>query len=504
MVNSIKLSNATLSQLPDEIKRPRYDRSAIKPGVVHIGVGNFHRAHQAWYLQQLFNDQRGFDWGIVGAGVRQSDATQREKLTAQDYLTTLIELDPAGVSAEVVGSIIDFIPVEEDNGALIRQLAHPNIRVVTLTVTEGGYYQLPASGEFDASHPDVRHDAENLTRPHTAFGAIIQALRLRRDSKAGPFTIQSCDNLRGNGDVAKQTVLSLARLADPELAHWIDQHCSFPNSMVDCIVPATGPKEIALAQQLGIEDNAPVTHENFRQWVIEDNFCAGRPAWHLVGVTFTDNVSDYEAMKIRILNAGHQLVANVGELLSIETISDALACKPIRDFFRKVETTEIAPHVCAVPGMTAEQYIDLITERFANPSIVDTTRRVAFDGSSRHPGFVLPIVRAALTAGTPVVGLALGEALWARMCEGTREDGSIIEPNDPHWEDRQVVANAARKRPLAWLEQQEIYGDLIENRRFANAFSEHLEILWQQGCFKVLEDYVSANSGDSILNAHSN
>ena len=470
----IRLSDATLRDLPEAVARPTYDRAALTPGIVHIGLGNFHRAHQAWYLHRLLQLGRDRDWAIIGAGVRPFDAAQREKLLAQDCLSTLIELDPSGTSAEVVGSMVDYLPVEEGHAALIRRMTDPAIRIVALTVTEGGYYIDPATKGFDAEHPDMRHDAANPDRPRTAFGAMVAALRIRRDRGVGPFTGLSCDNLQGNGKVLRRTVVSLARASDPGLAGWIDASCTFPNSMVDCIVPATGPRELALARGFGIDDAVPVTHENFRQWVIEDDFCAGRPDWDRVGATFSDRVHGYEAMKLRMLNAGHQVLANPGELLSVETISGCMAHPRIHAQFHRVELEEIAPHVEPVPDATPEAYLDLLVRRFSNTAIVDTTRRVAFDGSSRHPGFVLPILRDGLRTGAPVEGLALVEALWARMCEGTREDGSVIEPNDPSWDTLRTAAKAARDRPRAWLEQRPVYGDLVEAPRFVEAFERWL------------------------------
>jgi mannitol 2-dehydrogenase len=489
--NPVRLNSRTLRDLPIEVSRPAYSKDELTPGIVHIGVGNFHRAHQAWYLHRLMNEGAARDWAIIGAGVRQGDAVMREKLLAQDCLTTLIELRPTGTSAEVCGAMIDFLPVESENASLIGQMTDPAIRIVSLTVTEGGYFVNPATGAFDAAHPDIAHDAANPNRPRTAFGAIVAALRARRDAGTGPFTVQSCDNLRGNGDITRDTVTGLARLSDPALAAWIARHCTFPNSMVDCIVPATGAAEIAAARAFGIEDAAPVTHENYRQWVIEDAFCAGRPDWDRVGAIFTDDVHDYEAMKIRILNAGHQVLANAGELLGLATIADCMADAHVSSFWRKVEIEEIVPHVSAVPGMTPEAYVGLIESRFSNPAIRDTTRRVAFDGSSRHSGFVLPIVRDGLAAGSPISGLALVEALWARMCEGTREDGSRIEPNDPAWDRLQPRAEAVRKRPGAWLEQTEIYGDLGTHSRFATAFDAWSSLIGKRGTRAALETYVA-------------
>ncbi|MGI3163779.1 mannitol dehydrogenase family protein [Pseudooceanicola sp. 200-1SW] len=486
----VRLGRAMLGTLPEDIARPGYDAADLSPGIVHIGTGNFHRAHQAWYLHRLMQQGLARDWAIIGAGVRPGDALMRERLLAQDCLTTLIELSPEGTSAEVCGAMIDFLPVTPDNAPLIAQMADPAIRIVSLTVTEGGYFVNPATGQFDPTHPDIAHDATHPGTPRTAFGAIVAALGQRRAAGHGPFTVQSCDNLRGNGAITRDAVVGLARLSDPDLAAWIAGACTFPNSMVDCIVPATGPAEIAAARAFGIEDAAPVTHENFRQWVIEDAFCAGRPPWDQVGATFTDDVHDYEAMKIRILNAGHQVLANAGELLGCATIADCMGDPRIAPFWRQVEAAEILPHVAPVPGMTPEAYMQLIESRFANPAIRDTTRRVAFDGAARHAGFVLPILRDALAAGAPIEGLALVEALWARMCTGTREDGSEIAPNDPQWDALTRLAEIARSTPATWRGQADIYGPLGENPRFALAFDRWLSMIWSQGTEAALADYL--------------
>lgn len=273
------LSLANLDRLGDMARVPRYARANLSASIIHVGLGNFHRAHQAWYLHRLFDQGLSHDWAIVGAGVRAEDAVQREKLLNQDGLTTLIELDPSGKSAEVIGSMIDFVPVEEGNEALIARMAQPDIRIVSLTITEGGYYINPATGAFDLNHTDIQHDIANPATPKTVFGAMIAALRRRRDKGHGPFTCMSCDNLHSNGDILKRSMLEMARQMDGGIAAWIEETCSFPNSMVDCIVPATGAVELALARSFGIDDASPVTHENFRQWVIEDKFCAGRPEW---------------------------------------------------------------------------------------------------------------------------------------------------------------------------------------------------------------------------------
>ncbi|MGB7322361.1 MAG: mannitol dehydrogenase family protein [Albidovulum sp.] len=485
---AIKLSDATLGDLPDRVSIPAYDRSKLSPGIIHIGLGNFHRAHQAWYLHRLMQKGVAQNWAIIGAGVRAGDAEMRDRLLAQDCLTTLVELDPESTSVEVIGSMIDFVEVHPENAPLIAAMSNPQIRIVSLTVTEGGYYQLAAGG-LDINHPDVAHDIAYPDRPVTAFGAMIAAYRARRDTGHPPFTGLCCDNLQGNGDILRRTVVELARQSDPDLAQWIDEVARFPNSMVDCIVPATGEAEMAFVRDLGVDDAAPVTHEYYRQWVIEDQFCAGRPPWERAGVTITDDVHAYESMKIRILNAGHQILANAGELLGAGMVADCMADPLIAAFFHKVQTEEILPYVDAAEGTAPQEYLALIGKRFANPKIRDTTRRVAFDGSSRHPGFVLPIVRDALASGGSVNGLALVEALWARMCAGIRETGTVIEPNDPHWHRLCEVAIRAKSQPRTWLEMRQIYGDLADDPDFVQAFSRWLTLIWSDGTKAALMAY---------------
>ena len=486
----VPLSDGALDRLPEGVLRPRYDRAALAPGIVHIGTGNFHRAHQAWYLHRLMQEGRAQDWAILGAGVRPYDAEMRDRLLAQDCLTTLIQLDPADRAVEVTGSMTGYLPVEEGHGPLIAAMADPRIRIVSLTVTEGGYH-LDAEGAVDMAHPDMAHDAAHPNAPRTAFGAMVAALRARRAGGQGPFTGLSCDNLQGNGGVLRRAVTGIARAQDPALADWIEAEGAFPDAMVDCIVPATGEVERAMARAAGIADAAPVTHEPFRQWVIEDRFAAGRPPWEEVGATLTGDVHAHEAMKLRLLNAGHQVLANAGEVLGLATIAECMADADLGPFLGAVLGREAAPHVAPVPGRTPAEYIALISGRFANPMIRDTVRRVAFDGTARHATFVLPSVRDALAAGAPLEGLALVEALWARMCAGRREDGSAIEANDPHWDARHRAALAARDDPRAWLAQGDVYGGLGREARFARSFEAWLRTIWAEGARKGLGRYLA-------------
>ncbi len=490
----VRLRRDSLSDLPATITTPAYERSDLTPGIVHIGLGNFHRAHQAWYIHRLMQQGQAYDWAIIGAGVRHYDAEMRWKLLAQDCLTTLIELDPKAISAEVIGPMIDYLPIEEGNAALILKMADPAIRIVSLTVTEGGYYLDTNTGAFNTDHEHIRHDADNPEQPRTVFGAIVSALRQRRVNGVTPFTALSCDNLQGNGAILRNCVVGLARMSDPDLANWIDQNGAFPNSMVDCIVPATTDQVVSQCHALGVDDRAPVSHENFRQWVIEDDFCAGRPPVEEVGVTLTHDVHSYETMKLRILNGGHQLLANVGEILNAPTIAACMQDPDIMAFFKKVQVEEILPYVEAVPGTTATEYLGSVKSRFANTAIHDTTRRVAFDGSARHPGFLLPSLRDALASGSSANGLALAEAFWCRMCAGIREDGSEISPNDPQWESLRKTALAAKADPELWLEQGLYCGDFGRGAHFSEAFAFWLNLIWQSGSRAAIAEYVALDS----------
>ncbi|WP_170429089.1 mannitol dehydrogenase family protein [Ruegeria arenilitoris] len=487
----VRLRRGNLSGLSKTVKTPAYEPADLTPGIVHIGVGNFHRAHQAWYLHRLLQQGQAQDWAIIGAGVRSYDADMRERLLAQDCLTTLIELDPDGMSAEVIGPMIDYLPIEDNNATLIQTMADPAIRIVSLTVTEGGYFLDANTGAFNADNEDIQHDAKNPDEPRTAFGAMVAALRQRRRNGLKPFTALSCDNLQGNGAILRTCIVGLARLSDPELAGWIDQNGAFPNSMVDCIVPATTDQVVSQCLALGVDDHAPVSHENFRQWVIEDSFCAGRPPLEQVGVTLTHDVHSYETMKLRILNGGHQLLANVGEILNVPTISDCMQDTDIVAFFEKVQAEEILPYVHAVPGTTGEEYLELIKKRFSNSAVHDTTRRVAFDGSSRHPVFLLPSLRDAVVSGSSIHGLALAEAFWCRMCTGIREDGSEIAPNDPQWEDLQKTALASKTDPELWLNQRQYYGASNISKQFSEAFTAWMTTIWKSGSRGAIAEYVT-------------
>ena len=471
---------------------PQYDRGALTPGIVHIGLGNFHRAHMAVYLDDLFAMGLDHDWAILGAGVRAGDARMRDALLAQDCLSTVIELDPTGHSARRIGAMVGFIEVQADNAALIAAMADPAIRIVSLTVTEGGYYVDAATGSFDPSSADIVADAANPARPATAFGAILAALRLRKAAGVAAFTVMSCDNLPGNGHVTRAAVIGLARLSDPDFADWVAANVAFPNGMVDRITPATGPRERTMAAAFGLSDDpVPVTCEPFRQWVLEDHFPMGRPALEKVGVTFTSHVHEFETMKIRILNGGHAIIAYPGGLKGIEAVHDAMADPTIRAFLDAVETREILPIVPPVPGQDLNEYKALILQRFSNPQVMDQVRRLCLDGTNRQPKFIIPSIRDVLAAGGQADGLTLLSAMWCRYCAGTDEAGQVIAPNDPNWDLLRARALAAKDDPMQWIGMTEIYGDLAQNTGFATRFAETLRYVWAHGAEAAMQRYLA-------------
>ena len=487
---AVSLTASTLQDLPDGVGRPGYDRARLRPGIVHVGVGNFHRAHMAWYLDRLFETGEGHDWALIGAGVRPGDAAMRDRLAGQDWLTTVVELDPQGLNARVIGSMVDFVPV--DPRAVIAAMADPAIRIVSLTITEGGYYVDATTDGFDAAHPDIAHDAANPDAPRTVFGMILAALRRRRDAGADPFTVLSCDNLPENGHVCARTVTGLAQLSDPALAQWVRATVAFPNSMVDCITPATSDRERALVRdRFGIADAAPVVCEPFRQWVLEDSFPQGRPPLEKVGAEFVADVSRHELMKLRILNGGHAAIAYPSALLGHHFVHDAMADDQIAAWLRALETREIIPTLRPIPGVRFEEYLDLIVGRFANPEIGDTIPRLCLDGSNRQPKFILPVLADALRDDRAIDGLAQEVAFWCRYCEGTDEAGNAIAPNDDDSKTLRDHALASRRDPLAFLRNRAVFGPLGENPVFQQAFARKLQRVQNQGVRAAIAAYLN-------------
>ncbi|MBB3950363.1 mannitol dehydrogenase family protein [Aureimonas jatrophae] len=479
------LSQATLRDL--SCRTPGYDRSRMGGGIVHFGVGNFHRAHQCVYLDDLFEAGGDLSWGITGVSVRAEDGAAFADMQAQDGLFTVTEVDEGHRQTRVVGSIHRLVDPGERPG-ILRALADPQTRIVSLTITEGGYY---LSGDHpNLDHPDLLADAANLAEARTVFGLILAAIADRHASGAPPVTVLCCDNLPHNGDLTRRLVHGLAERVDAGLAAHVAQAIRFPNSMVDRITPATNRAQIESLAADGIEDRRPVFCEPFMQWVIEDTFSSGRPELERVGVTFVEDVTPYELMKLRILNAGHATIAYPAALIGLTYAHEAMRDDLVSRFFRDVEEGFLLPASPEIRGVSREDYLASVTHRFANPAIGDTIRRLCLDGSNRQPKFVLPAVRELLAQGRDVSGLALVSALWCRYCAGTLEDGSVVEPNDPNWDLLNRTALEARDNPSRFLELRDVFGDLGSDPVYAPLFSGFVRSLWEHGVAPTIEAYL--------------
>jgi len=487
---TVALTRASLAGLGPPLGVPAYDPGALRGGIVHFGVGNFHRAHQAVYLDDLFATGRDLDWALVGAGVRAPDAALRDDLARQDWLTTVVAQEAEGATARVTAAMVDYLPVG-DAAAIVARLADPAIRIVSLTITEGGYCIDPATQRFDPTHPEIVADARTPEAPVTVFGLILAGLRQRRAAGLAPFTVMSCDNIPGNGAVTRNAVAGLAELHDHRLADWVRGHVAFPNGMVDRITPATTARERALIEErYGLTDRRPVFCEGFRQWVLEDSFPAGRPALEMVGVEFVPDVAPFEHMKIRILNGGHAAIAYPAALLDIGFAHEAMAQPLIRAYLDKLEHDEILPVVPPVPHTDLAAYAALVARRIANPAIGDTIARLCLDGANRQPKFILPTAADRLARGLGVTGLALASAFWARYCYGTTESGRAIAPNDARWPHLTETARRARTDPAAWLAMTDIFGDLGRHPAYAKAFVTALDSIWTTGTAATLDAYL--------------
>jgi mannitol 2-dehydrogenase len=488
---TMKLSVKALDALPPAIAVPTYRRAGLSPGILHFGVGNFHRAHLQIYLDRLMNAGRDRDWGIVGAGVTPYDRKMRDALAGQDFLTTVVEQSAEKSSARVTGVMTGFLP-PMDGPAIVARLADPAICIVSLTVTEGGYFVNPALGQFDPEHPAILADATNPDDPKTVFGLILAGLKARRAAGIRPFTVMSCDNVPHNGKVARDAVAGLAAARDVGLGEWVRSEVAFPNAMVDRIATATSDRERRITcDDFGIEDAWPVFCEDFIQWVVEDDFPAGRPAFEEAGAEFVEDVTPWEMMKIRILNGGHALIAYPSGLLDIHFVHEGMQNELVRAFLQKVERDEIIPIVPPVPNADLDAYFRKVEERCLNPKIGDTIRRLCLDGSNRQPKFIIPSIADRLAKGLTVTGLALESALWCRYCFGTTDSGAAIEPNDPDWDRMQKTARAAKDDPSVWLAMADIYGDVGRSEPFAKAFARSLKALWSQGTPETLRAYLA-------------
>ena len=486
------LNARTLPLWKGVLPLPEYDRHLVSVGIVHVGVGGFHRAHQAMYLDRLMNQGAAMEWGICGVGLLPADRLMKEALDAQDGLYALVLKHSDGTwEPRVIGSIVEYLYAPDDPEAVVEKMAAESTRIVSLTITEGGYHVHDATGEFDASHPDVMADLGAGASPRTTFGIITEALRRRRDRNVAPFTVMSCDNLPGNGDLTRRVCTAFARLREPALGDWIEREVRFPNSMVDRITPMTTDHDRAeVRERFGIDDRWPVVCEPFVQWVLQDVFSSGRPPYESADVQLVSDVEPYELMKLRLLNGSHQAMSYFGYLSGYRLVHEAARDPLFQAFLTGYMDQEATPTLAAVPGIDLAEYKQTLIERFANPQIRDTIARVCAYSSDRIPKFVLPVIRHQLAHGGQVRHSAAVVASWARYAEGIDEQGEPIEVVDRLKDSLIPLARQQHADPRAFISDQALFGALAESEVFTGAYLSALSSLHRRGARATLESLV--------------
>lgn len=479
--SDFRLSRARLSSLPEHIDVPQYDVASVKTGIVHVGVGGFHRAHEAMYVDAYMNRTGDVSWGICGVGLREADRQMKSSLQAQDYLYGLMEKHADGAhSARVIGSLCDFLMASDNPTAVINKMASPETKIVSLTITEGGYNFDPSTGEFIVDNPDVQHDLAHPESPKLVFGFLTAALKQRKAMGIKPFTVMSCDNIQHNGDVLKSMLLAYVNIADSEFANWIEQNVSFPNSMVDRITPATTQEDKDILAKLGVVDAWPVVCEPFKQWIIEDKFTSGRPAFESVGVQFVKDVAPYEKLKLRMLNAGHSVLGLTGSLAGFDTIHSSVANSTLRDMLSSFMDEEVIPTLDEVEGIDVMEYKNILLARFANPYIKDALSRICLESSAKIPVFLLPTLRENITRGGTVKYSALVLAAWCFYShKQTSQDGTKLLIQDALAEDLHTAAAGYKDDPLSFLKLSSVFGQLAEQSKFTDEYLACLQRIYK-------------------------
>jgi mannitol 2-dehydrogenase len=488
----VALRAEMLSSWRGAVPTPAYDRGQVTTGVVHFGVGGFHRAHQAMYHDRLMNAGKALDWGICGVGIMPGDRRMKEVLDAQDGLYTLVVKHPDGTyEPRVIGALTEYLFAPDDPTAVIEKLAAEATRVVSLTVTEGGYNVDDVTGEFDVANPDVVHDLEPTATPRTTFGLITEALRRRRERGLAPFTIMSCDNLQGNGHLTQRVITTFARLRDPQLGDWVEREVRFPNSMVDRITPVTTDADRAdVRERFGLDDGWPVVCEPYTQWVLEDAFSLGRPPYEDAGVQVVDDVEPYELMKLRLLNASHQALCYFAYLSGYRLVHEAAQDPLFRSFLRGYMDEEATPTLAPLPGIDLDEYKRTLIDRFSNPQVRDTIARLCAESSDRIPKWLLPVIKRQLETRGEIKRSAAVVASWARYAEGVDEHGEPIEVVDRRKTSLMALGRRQHQDPDAFIANRELFGDLAADERFRSAYRAALSSLHERGARATLEGLV--------------
>ena len=482
-MKNYQLNTENLSKISESITVPAYDRASVKTGIVHVGIGGFHRSHEAFYTDQLLHDPSNSDWGICGVALLEFDTKIHQTLKDQNGLYTLIVKELDGTqTTKVIGSIVEYLYAPENTLAVIEKMASPEVKIISLTITEGGYNYNEATKEFDFNTPSIQHDLEHADAPKTIFGYLTQALKLRKERGLKGCTIQSCDNIQGNGHMTKRMLLSYVSKAVPELVEWIESHVSFPNAMVDRITPATAPSDIInLKETTGVEDAWPVVCEPFKQWVIEDDFIEGRPAWETVGAQFVENVEPYEKMKLSLLNAGHSVLGILGALIGYDTIDESVSNIHIRTFLHNYMDIEVTPTLGDLEGINLKEYKDSLIERFGNINIKDQIDRICSESSAKFPIFILPTVNAQLVEKGSVDFAAFVVAAWAIYSLGKDENGKDVVIKDAIKSQLHDKAVASVLEPTSFLTLESIFGKLQSSAVFKAAYTKAYEDITKNG-----------------------
>jgi mannitol 2-dehydrogenase len=475
-----RLTSQTLRSLDPAVAVPTYTRAELTTGMVHFGVGGFHRSHQAMYVDRLLTQGSADGWAICGVGTLPSDRSMQQVLDAQNCLYTLVLKGTDGsIEPRVIGSIERYLFAPDSPEAVIARLADPATRIVSLTITEGGYPDV--TGDLDVNQ-DIVADLAPGAVPHTVFGLVTEALERRRTDGAPGFTIVSCDNITGNGGIARRSFTGFAALKNPELSRWMDDSVEFPNSMVDRITPVTTDADrVELSDRFDVQDAWPVVAEPFTQWVLEDRFVDGRPPLEDVGVQFVDDVQPYELMKLRLLNASHQVLSYLGYLAGYRYVHEVCQDPAFERLLMRYMAREATPTLPAVPGIDLEDYRQTLVARFANPHVGDSLARNCTDGSDRIAKFVLPVIRHQLAHSGDISVAITAVAGWARYLEGTDEQDRPIEVVDRRSEQLAPLAALQRTEPEALLHVGDVFGDLGEHPQFVAAFRAALASLHDHG-----------------------
>jgi mannitol 2-dehydrogenase len=467
------LNERTLAHHAARVAVPCYDRAALRPGVVHMSVGSFHRSHQAVYFDELAQRAISDEWGVIGVGLHRRE--MQRALAAQDGLYTVVARGRRADEARIVGAITRYLFAPDDAGAVLDALADERVRLATLTITANGYLVDPCTGEFAADDPAVVADLAYPRRPRTALGYLVEGLDRRRRAGQAPLTVLSCDNMAGNGAVARTAVLAFARLRDERLADWIEERVAFPSSMVDRITPKTTPADRRMvARRFGVSDRWPVMTEPFSQWIVEDAFCDRRPPLEEVGVQFVGNVRPYSLMKTRLLNASHSALGYLGCLAGHARTDEAMADAAFAGYVEQMMDDEITPLLPPVANLDLPSYTATLRERFANPAIGDQLPRLCRNGSMKVPRHVLSSVREARATGRPHALLTLAVAGWCRYLRGVDAHGRTLVVEDPAAARLQALARAGGCDPRRLLRDEATFGLLGDDPAFAAALERDL------------------------------